>query len=126
MAEGPEKKNNDEKKAEEKAKPEEAAGESGNAAELKEQLLRLAAEFDNYKKRVKKEIENAQGAGKASLLMDMLPIIDEFELAMLAIGNSEKNRSEGRRDALFKLYGRAEEGGPKGGRNGRHIRPVQA
>lgn len=91
MAEGPEKKNNDEKKADEKAKPEEVASESGNAAELKEQLLRLAAEFDNYKKRVKKDLENAQSAGKASLLMDMLPIIDEFELAMLAIGNSEKN-----------------------------------
>ena len=90
MAEEPEKKNNDEKKAEEKAKPEEAASES-SSTELKDQLLRLAAEFDNYKKRVKKDLETAQSAGKAALLIDMLPIIDEFELAMLAIGNADES-----------------------------------
>ncbi len=57
--------------------------------ELREQLLRLAAEFDNYKKRVKKEIENSESMGKASLIVSILPIIDEFDLAMLAIINSK-------------------------------------
>jgi molecular chaperone GrpE len=37
-------------------------------AELKEKLMRLAAEFDNYKKRVKKDVENAENSGKASLI----------------------------------------------------------
>ncbi|HIH49893.1 MAG: nucleotide exchange factor GrpE [Candidatus Micrarchaeaceae archaeon] len=89
MAKEPEKKLNDEKMAEGKEEPEEAASESQGVAELREQLLRLAAEFDNYKKRVKKEIESAQNAGKAALFIDMLPIIDEFELAMLAISSSK-------------------------------------
>lgn len=90
MAEEPEKKHNDEKRAEAKEEPEEAVSESQGVAELREQLLRLAAEFDNYKKRVKRDMESAQNAGKAALLTDMLPIIDEFELAMLAIGDSKE------------------------------------
>lgn len=90
MAEEPEKKNKDENKAEEKAKLEEVAISSDGSAELKDQLLRLAAEFDNYKKRVKKEIENAESTGKASLLRNMLPVIDEFDLAMIAVSDSKE------------------------------------
>jgi len=36
--------------------------------ELKDRLLRLAAEFDNYKKRAAKENENAKLLGKAELM----------------------------------------------------------
>jgi molecular chaperone GrpE len=67
-----------------------AEPEMDENAELKEKLLRLAAEFDNYKKRVKKDVENAENSGKASLIKNMLPIVDEFELAMLAINNSSE------------------------------------
>ncbi|MGC8538457.1 MAG: nucleotide exchange factor GrpE [Candidatus Micrarchaeia archaeon] len=49
---------------------------------LKDRLLRLAAEFDNYKKRVAVEIEGAKNIGKAEILKGLLPIIDEFELAI--------------------------------------------
>lgn len=63
--------------------------EEGDYSELKERMLRLAAEFDNYKKRAKKELESAETIGKASLIKDMLPTIDEFELAMLAISDSK-------------------------------------
>lgn len=63
--------------------------QDNNYAELKEQMLRLAAEFDNYKKRVKKDIDNAENLGKAALIKDMLPVIDEFELAILAINDSK-------------------------------------
>lgn len=65
-------------------------------AELREQMLRLAAEFDNYKKRVRKDIDSAEAMGKASLIMDLLPIIDEFELAILALnGMKDKNLMKG-------------------------------
>jgi molecular chaperone GrpE len=57
--------------------------------EQKEKLLRLAAEFDNYKKRVQKELEESNSMGKASLAKEILPIIDEFELAMIALDKSE-------------------------------------
>ncbi len=64
--------------------------------ELKEQLLRNIAEFDNYKKRTRNEIDNAKNIGKAELLKNMLPIIDEFDLTLLAVSESqEKNLSRG-------------------------------
>jgi molecular chaperone GrpE len=56
-------------------------------AELNDKFLRLYAEFDNYRRRTNKErldlIANANGA----LLKDILPVIDDFERAML---NNEK------------------------------------
>jgi molecular chaperone GrpE len=76
----------------EKKQPE---SEQEKYAQLREQTLRLAAEFDNYKKRVKKEIDNAENMGKASLINDMLPVIDEFELAIMAMGNSKEHVAKG-------------------------------
>jgi molecular chaperone GrpE len=63
---------------------------------MKERMLRLAAEFDNYKKRVKSDIEKAQTMGKAEVLKNLLPVLDEFELAMLSISSSQdKNLAKG-------------------------------
>ncbi len=56
---------------------------------MKERMLRLAAEFDNYKKRVKSDMEKAQALGKAEILQGLLPVLDEFELAMLSISSSQ-------------------------------------
>lgn len=58
-------------------------------AEMKEKMLRLAAEFDNYKKRTRKEVDEASLLGKAALVKDMLPVIDEFQLAIIALEKSE-------------------------------------
>ena len=68
-------------------KPEEDA--KRNYEEMREQMLRIAAEFDNYKKRVRKDVESAAKLGKASLVKSMLPILDEFELAIIAINESK-------------------------------------
>ncbi len=54
-------------------------------AEMREKMLRLAAEFDNYKKRTRKEVEEAGLVGKANLMKEMLPVVDEFQLAIVAI-----------------------------------------
>jgi molecular chaperone GrpE len=58
-------------------------------SDMKERMLRLAAEFDNYKKRTRADIEKAKDIGKAELLRGILPVLDEFELALMAYGNSE-------------------------------------
>lgn len=63
---------------------------------MKERMLRLAAEFDNYKKRVKSDMERAQMMGKAEILKNLLPVLDEFELAMLSISSvQDKNLAKG-------------------------------
>lgn len=59
--------------------------DSDETGELKDRMLRLAAEFDNYKKRTAKEIDASKNIGKAELLKKLLPVVDEFELALSAI-----------------------------------------
>src|SRR5439155_1130694 len=47
-----------------------------------ERLLRVAAEFDNFKKRAIKEREDAQKFGIERLLKDFLPVADNLERAL--------------------------------------------
>jgi molecular chaperone GrpE len=50
--------------------------------ELNNKYLRLYAEFDNYKKRVTKEKEELRRYGNESLLYELLPAVDNLELAI--------------------------------------------
>ena len=52
--------------------------------ELKDRLLRMTAEFDNYRKRVDRERRELSEAAAADLIRDLLPIIDDLERAMAA------------------------------------------
>jgi molecular chaperone GrpE len=64
------------------AQPLAADTTSKEVAALKDQLLRLQADFDNYRKRVlRDQAELAQRAGEA-LLTDLLPVLDHFELGL--------------------------------------------
>lgn len=51
-------------------------------AELKDRLLRSAAEFENYKKRVRKEVDDAAHQGRERLLKDLLTVVDNMTLAL--------------------------------------------
>jgi len=52
--------------------------------DFKDRLLRMTAEFDNYRKRVDRERRELSEAAAADLIRDILPIIDDFERAMAA------------------------------------------
>ena len=88
----------EEKKA---AGSEKAANNEGKAraednGELKERLLRLAAEFDNYKKRTANEVSTAKRMGVAELMKPLLNVLDEFELTIMALGKvKDDNISKG-------------------------------
>ncbi len=49
---------------------------------IKDDYLRLAAEFDNYKKRTEKEKESIGAASVAYFINSLFPLIDNFEMAM--------------------------------------------
>ena len=49
---------------------------------IKDDHLRLAADFDNYKKRVEKEKENLSSISLAYFVNALFPLIDNFEMAM--------------------------------------------
>lgn len=48
----------------------------------RDQFLRLAAEFDNYRRRVKQERAEAAEDGKRELLTELITIADDFDLAV--------------------------------------------
>lgn len=54
------------------------------AAEYRDHLVRLQAEFDNYRKRVLKEQTRAVELAAEPLVRRLLEVIDEFELALMA------------------------------------------
>jgi molecular chaperone GrpE len=50
--------------------------------ELHDRLLRTAAEFENYKRRAKKELDDAATRGREQLLKELLPALDNLERAL--------------------------------------------
>lgn len=59
------------------------------AAENYDKFLRVAAEFDNYKKRVAKERIDFIKYSNEALVKDMLPIVDSLDRALEHAGNLE-------------------------------------
>jgi molecular chaperone GrpE len=56
---------------------------------LQDRLLRTAAEFDNYRKRVDRERRELSEYAGADILSDMLPIIDDLERALQASAGAD-------------------------------------
>jgi molecular chaperone GrpE len=52
------------------------------AAEYYDQLLRLTAEFDNFRKRTEREKTDARQGGKQDVITPMLSLVDVFEQAL--------------------------------------------
>jgi len=71
-----------------------AAPPSGSTAgvaddAMRERLLRLQADFENFKKRIDREKEDYHRLATASLLVKLLPVIDNFDRALAATPRSE-------------------------------------
>lgn len=56
--------------------------------DLKDKYLRLFSEFDNFRKRTAKEKLDMQQTASESLMVALLPIIDDFERAIKASENA--------------------------------------
>ncbi len=60
-----------------------SAGLRAEAAEAREKLLRTAAEFDNFRKRTRRDLEEAERRGREGLLRELLPVFDNLERALV-------------------------------------------
>jgi molecular chaperone GrpE len=76
--------------------PSRAAAGTADPEELQRQrdqhydlLLRKTAEFDNYRKRVERERQAVTEAAAADLILDLLPLVDDFERALEAEATPE-------------------------------------
>lgn len=77
----------DDKIAELEAK---AADLSIQLADVHDQLLRKTADFDNYRKRMNQEKQKAIEYANESLLLDIIPVMDDFERAIQSAEASEE------------------------------------
>ena len=63
----------------------------------RERHLRLLAEFDNYRRRTKEERALAEETGKHEVLLALLDVMDDFDRALLHIGERTDAVADGLR-----------------------------
>jgi molecular chaperone GrpE len=85
----------------------EAAGQTAAAADealtalqkerdsLKDQFLRAVADFDNYRKRIDRDRREASEYAAADVMLELLPIIDNFERALQAPAGGDEGFRRG-------------------------------
>lgn len=65
-----------------------------SALELKDTYVRLAADFENFRRRSATDLDNAKNFAVSSVLKDLLTVLDNFELASGAVkATTEKEES---------------------------------
>jgi molecular chaperone GrpE len=63
-------------------------GAQSEVLKVRDQLLRTAADFDNYRKRARKDVEDAQRKASERVLLEVLPVADNLERAVQAAQQS--------------------------------------
>jgi molecular chaperone GrpE len=84
----------DESKERNAAEP--AGGQAGSELEalrgerdkLRDQMLRTAADFDNFRKRARRDIDEARQRSRSDLIRELLPVFDGLELAQQTAGGT--------------------------------------
>jgi molecular chaperone GrpE len=72
----------------------EEGGEDERLAALEDQLKRVAADFDNFRKRAAREREQIVVHANERLVKELLPILDDLERALVAAAEHEEARLE--------------------------------
>ena len=68
---------------------------SAQLSDQQDKFLRLAAEYDNYRKRTAKEKENVYADAKIETLQAMLPVYDNLERALVQFGDDDSPHKKG-------------------------------
>jgi len=66
----------------EENKQEEAVLPTDECIQIKENLMRLTADFQNYKRRIEKDRQQWSHVAQSQLLEAILPVVDDFERAL--------------------------------------------
>jgi molecular chaperone GrpE len=62
---------------------------SAERDQLRDQLLRTAADFDNYRKRTRRDVEEAKVRGRDDAVKEVLPVFDNLERAVAAATSAQ-------------------------------------
>jgi molecular chaperone GrpE len=69
-------------------------------AELRDRMLRIAADFDNWKKRARKDQADGELRARESVLRDFLEIADNLERATASLGEGKEGDAKSIRDGV--------------------------
>ena len=72
--------------------------------QLKDQLLRARAEFDNYRRRMARETERIRKTAAEQLVHDLLPVVDNLERAVDHADTADRGFAEGIEMVLNQFY----------------------
>lgn len=86
----------------EKAQEEEKEPASQEDEDLKTQYLRLAADFQNFKRRVEKEKSDIYAYANEKIALDLLDVIDNFERALVHQEDCKDEKMKEGMDMIFK------------------------
>jgi molecular chaperone GrpE len=97
--------------ADENAGPETLTEAQEAIAELNERIVRLTADFDNFRKRAQREKDEARKFANQGLLEKLLPVLDNFEMALTAVKDADPSVRDGVQMILDQLLGVLKESG---------------
>jgi molecular chaperone GrpE len=75
------------------APPDPLAEAKAEAQKNKEQWMRTAADFDNFRKRSRREIDDSRRAGREEMLKEFLPVFDNLERAILSAQRAQDTKA---------------------------------
>jgi molecular chaperone GrpE len=86
------------------AQVEELKQSAAKAAEHWDRLLRTTADFDNYKKRAAREKQDAIKFANENLLQKLIPVLDNFDMALAAAQNAQAQPSSSLQAGINMIY----------------------
>lgn len=75
------------------AQPDPLEVAQAEAQKYREQLLRTAADFENFRKRTRREVDDAQRKGRETTVKDLLPVFDNLERAIQSAEGASEAKS---------------------------------
>lgn len=86
--------------AEDESLEEQLSAADARAEENYDRLLRVTAEFENYKKRMEREMNDFRKFANESLIKDILPIVDNLERALEIPYENNESAFNGMREGV--------------------------
>jgi len=77
---------------------------AAKADENWDRLVRLTADFENYKKRMARERQDAIRYANESLLEKLIPVLDNFDMALTAAQNPQANTLESLKTGIQMIF----------------------
>ncbi|MSR43701.1 MAG: nucleotide exchange factor GrpE [Pedosphaera sp.] len=79
--------------------------QAAKGIEYLDRLQRLAAEFENFKKRAARERQDAIRFANESLLGRLIPVLDNFEMALAAANQASENSTDSLKTGVEMIAG---------------------